>query len=77
VSAKNGAGNAAAESVSDPKTRVTRKNAQAVARKIMTAGFDSLPQSEFNNAADLSIHLATASVTEAHVLWLRKAGEKL
>ena len=59
----------------DPDKIVTRRNARAVAHRVMIAGWKSLSQSDFNNAADLAVHLSTATATAATMLWLRRAWE--
>jgi len=61
----------------DPDKNVTRLNAPAVARRVMIAGWNTLSQSDFNNAADLAVHLGSATATAATLLWLRRAWEDI
>lgn len=61
----------------DPDKIVTWRNAPAVAHRVLIAGWKTLPQSDFNNAADLAVHLGTATATAATLLWLRRAWEDI
>jgi hypothetical protein len=61
---------------SDPDKHVSWRNAPAVAHRVMIAGWNTLSQSDFNNAADLAVHLGTATATAATLLWLRRAWEE-
>jgi hypothetical protein len=59
----------------DPDKNVTWRNASAVANRVLIAGWDALSQDDFNIAADLAVHLGTATATAGTLLWLRSAWE--
>jgi hypothetical protein len=62
--------------MNDPDKNVTWLNAAAVARRVTIDGWKTLSQADFNKAADLAVHLGTATATAATLLWLRRAWEK-
>jgi hypothetical protein len=49
-----------------------QERARALAKFLRKDGSDVLSQKDWNDAADLEIHLATATATETYVDWLLK-----
>lgn len=58
-----------------PRLRPTgadEDKARTIAKFLRDEGVDVLTQDEWNNAADLTDLLSTATATEAHMAWLLK-----